>query len=251
MSKRLRAVWSTIVSLGMCAIANAQFPPPLSSPYAGPYFPQPYQSYYGGGYAPIDPRFPAYGYSAPRSVVINSQVVAAPPLPPARIVLSHRRKETLRVEVYDRKQRRNVYSGNIPSGQSIELTLARDAGGTVNETYQSVGPYGEIVQRNVSRTLPISGRYDVIVHQWQIQSIAIDRTGKSPSPIEDINYQGKGIGRFVLPSGPQLVDGQIDVYRNAVTAGNQGLVAPLQPPTDNDGPASDPIRSLLEEFRPR
>jgi hypothetical protein len=242
-----------IVLVGQ-STGTAQLPPPLSGPFAAPYaspFYDPLYPPFAGGLAPIDPRFPAFVYTPPRSVVIASQVVAAPDLPPARIELSHRRTDTLHVEVYDRKQRKNVYSGDIPAGQSFELILPRDAGGVVNETYQTYGPYGEVVQRNVTRTLPLSVRYDVIVRLWQIQSIAIDRTGKSPSPIEDINFQGKGLGRFVLPAGPKLVDGQIDVYRNAVAARNQEFVAPLQPPTENDGPTSDPIRSVLEDLRQR
>lgn len=209
--------------------------------YPGDFFPP-------GGYVPIDPRFPAYPFSAPRSVLIESQVVPAAPLPPARIVLTHRRNETLRVEVYDLKKRQTIFQNDIPAGQSIEVTLPRDAGGVVHETYQSVGPFGDVVQRNITRNIPIDVRYEVIVHQWQIQSIAIDRTGKSPSPIEDIQYQGKGIGRFTLPAGSLLTDGQIDVYRNAVAAGNRGAIAPLLPSSEDDRPASDPLRRAVEEL---
>jgi len=165
--------------------------------------------------------------------------------------MTHRRNETLRVEVYDRKKRQAVFQGDIPVGQSIEVTLPRDAGGIVNETYQSIGPYDDVVQRSVTRNLPIDVRYEVVVHQWQMQSIAIDRTGKSPSPIEDVQYQGKGVGRFTLPAGPQLTEGQIDVYRNASSAGNQGWVAPIQPSTQDDGPSSDSLRRAIEELQRR
>jgi len=227
---------------------NGGFSPYPNYPPVGGF--NPYPTYPPmGGFLPVDPGFSPYVYRAPRSVLIDSQVVPAPPLPPARIVLTHRRNETLRVEVYDRKKRQNVFQGDIPVGQSIEVTLPRDTGGIVRESYQSVGPYGDLVQRNITRNIPIDVRYEVVVHQWQIQSIAIDRTGKSPSPIEDINYQGKGIGRFTLPAGQLLTDGQIDIYRNAVAAGNQGLVVPVLPPTDNDGPASDPLRQVIQDLQ--
>lgn len=62
-----------------------------------------------------------------------------------------------------------------------------------------------------------------------MQSVAIDRTGKSPSVIEDINMQGRGIGRFVLPAGSHLQSGTIDVYQMAEAVGNPGAVAPLVP----------------------
>lgn len=58
---------------------------------------------------------------------------------------------------------------------------------------------------------------------------SIDLTGKSPNPIEDINFQGRGIGRFPLPAGDELVGGTIDVYRAALAAENPGAVAPLTP----------------------
>jgi len=242
----------------------AQFPGPVGQPvdplFYGPSFYDPsfYESNYRGGYwppvGPVDPRYQAYGaygYRAPRSTLIQSEVVAAPPLPPANLLLSHRRNETLRVEIYDSKKRQTIFRGDIPTGQSVQVTLPRDAGGYVNETYQSVGPYGDVVQRNVTRVLPVTVRYEVTVHQWQVQSIAIDRTGKSPSPIEDIQYQGKGLGRFALPAGKLLTDGQIDVYRAASAARNQGAVAPLQPPTENDGPTSDPLLQAIQELNRR
>jgi hypothetical protein len=237
----------------ICSIQTtvmAQFPGSLA-PIGGGF----YDPYYPGGYAPplgpVDPRYPWFGYRAPRSTLIRSEVVAAPPLPPANLVLTHRRNETLRVEVYDSKKRQTVFRSDIPAGQSVQVTLPRDAGGFVNETYQSIGPYGDIVQRNITRVLPVGVRYEVIVHQWQIQSIAIDRTGKSPSPIEDVQYQGRGVGRFALPAGKLLTDGQIDVYRAASAAGNQGLVAPLQPPTENDGPTRDPLLQAIQELNQR
>lgn len=228
----------------------AQFPP-YPSAFGNPF----YDSYYSGGLAPSfglsSANYPSYGYRAPRSVLIESQVVAAPPLPPANLILSHRRNDTLRVEIYDTKKRQTVFRSEIPAGQAVQVTLPRDAGGYVNETYQSFGPYGDVIQRNVTRALPVSVRYEVTVHQWQVQSIAIDRTGKSPSPIEDVQYQGRGLGRFVLPAGRLLTDGQIDVYRAASAAGNQGFVAPLQPPTANDGPTSDPLLQAIQELNRR
>lgn len=191
------------------------------------------------------------GYFHPRSVLVRRQVVAGPPLPPARLVLSHRRNETLNVEIFDRRAQRAVFRQAIPPGQVAEVSLPRDSSGYVIETYQSIGPWGDVVQNKVTRPLPADVRYDVIVHQWQIQSIAIDRTGKSPSPIEDVQYQGRGVGRFVLPAGERLTDGKIDVYRTAIAADNPGLVAPLAPPTENDGPASDPLRQAIDELRTR
>jgi len=248
--KSIRTLAATFVLCVFSSSAFAQFIPTPSHPWSPGY-----DAYFGGRFgspsAFIDPRLPLYGYAQPRSVLVHSEVTPAEPLPPARIQLVHRRNETLRVEVYDRKKRQTVFSGNIAPGQSVDLSLHRDSGGFVTETYRTYGVFGEVSQRTLTRAIPVDVRYGIVVHQWQVQSIAIDRTGKSPSPIEDIQYQGKGLGRFDLPPGPQLNDGQIDVYRNAVAAGNQGLVAPAMPPTDNDGPTSDPLRQAIDELYQR
>ncbi|MGI9470308.1 MAG: hypothetical protein ACR2NZ_02170, partial [Rubripirellula sp.] len=75
-------------------------------------------------------------------------------------------------------------------------------------------------------------RYEIVVHEWAMQSVAIDRTGKSPNVIEDINFQGRGIGRFLLPAGPALQSGVIGVYSAAASQGNAGTVQPIVPTED-------------------
>ena len=237
---------SVFVVFAIAGTAFSQWPIPISPPHSVP-FVEGYDPYLP--YAPIYSVFPdgGFGVPTPQSVLIDSQVIANAQLPPATILLSHRRNEKLQVEVIDRKAKETVFQGDIAPGQAVEVTLPRDSGGVVQETYRSFDFYGNSVQQTQTRTLPIDIRYEVIVRAWQIQSIAIDRTGKSPSPIEDINVQGKGVGRFTLPPGAQLGDGEIDVYRNAVAAGNPGAIPPQQPPAYDDGPASDPLRRALEE----
>ena len=75
--------------------------------------------------------------------------------------------------------------------------------------------------------VPPAPRYELVIHEWKLQSVAIDRTGKSPNVIEDTNFQGKGIGRFLLPPGDQLKSGTLDVVRTALEARNAGSVSPL------------------------
>ena len=90
-------------------------------------------------------------------------------------------------------------------------------------------------------------RYEFIVHEWVLQSIAIDRTGTSPSPIEDANYHGKGLGRFSLPPGTQLQSGTLDVYRAASSAQNRGTVAPITAQEKQVGDGLSPLeRAVLQ-----
>lgn len=238
----------TVVSLGSHHLA-AQ--PPF--PHGGfGQSPDPY--FYGAPTLPFSSQGPGYfgyGYGVPQSILLKRELIAAPPVAPAKLRFMHRRNETLRVEVYDRSMKQTILRQDIPAGGTAEVLLPRDAGGFVKETYQTFGPFGEPFIRERVRPLPTSIRYDVIVNQWQIQSIAIDRTGKSPSAIEDVQFQGRGLGRFTLPPGDRLIDGQIDIYRTAMAAGNSGLVAPIQPPLESDGPSSDPLRQAIEELNAR
>ncbi len=61
--------------------------------------------------------------------------------------------------------------------------------------------------------------------------------------------QGRGLGMFNLPPGDQLQDGQIDLYRAAIAAQNQGAVAPIVPQDTATRDAVDPIRQVIDELR--
>ncbi len=226
----------------------------------------PYNAYRPGfgvnvppGYFPPDPRLvvppvvvppmvipPA---QVPRSVLVSRNVIANPPLPPATIQFVNSYREALRLTITDIKKKQVLASENVGPKQSISVQLPCDAGGRSVEVYQALGLDGTYQNREVVREIPPTVRYQVTIHQWQVQSIAIDRTGKSPNVIEDINMQGRGLGMFSLPPGNQLQDGQIDVYQSALGAQNQGAIAPIQPLNSSDQEPVDPLRRVIEELR--
>ncbi len=104
---------------------------------------------------------------------------------------------------------------------------------------------------NIVRPIAPQARYEVVVHEWAMQSIAIDRTGKSPKAIEDINFQGRGLGRFLLPPGDSLQSPRIDVYRTAVQSGLAGTVAPIVPSDESDQGSDSPLQRALLEAQQR
>jgi hypothetical protein len=99
----------------------------------------------------------------------------------------------------------------------------------------------------------------VSVYEEFLQSIAIDRTGKSPNVIEDINYQPRSVGFLLLPPGDQLQDNSVlDVYRAAADSKNPGAVRKLSPSDYNNSssskpssavPSSDPLNDLLKQLQ--
>ncbi len=208
----------------------------------------------GPGYLPPDPRWGAPPVVVaptpwPQSVLVSRKVIANPPLPPAQLQFVNSDREALRFTITDVKRKQTVATQDVKPQQTVSVQVPRDAGGKVVEVYQALGWDGTYQTREVVRELPVAVRYQVTVHRWQVQSIAIDRTGKSPQVIEDINVQGRGLGMFNLPPGDQLQDGQIDLYRAAIAAQNQGAVAPIVPQDSSTRDAVDPIRQVIDELR--
>jgi hypothetical protein len=119
----------------------------------------------------------------------------------------------------------------------------------VVETHEWVDPLGNVTRQEYSNPIPAAERYDISVYEKFLQSIAIDRTGKSPNKIEDINYQPKSVGRFVVPAGERLPErASIDVFGQARQANNPGGVRRIQMPAS---PVAnpDPLREILDRAR--
>jgi hypothetical protein len=211
--------------------------PSIVRGYRGdPYHGDPYR----GGYLP----------ALPQSVLIDSQTIPNPPLPPARVVLYNDGPRELQVGVFDLQSKSGIRSTRIAPAAGVEFDLERDAGAKRVAHYRVISPTGDFFTKEIVTEVPAADRYEVVVHEWAVQSVAIDRTGKSPNLIEDINFQGRGIGRFRLPPGPQLRSGSINIYAAAKNQGNEGTIAPIFPSQERSGETTSPLeRAILESQR--
>ncbi|TWU39227.1 hypothetical protein [Novipirellula artificiosorum] len=182
------------------------------------------------------------GRFAPQSVIVDSRLVPGPPLEPVAIGLRNGSNSELIVTITDLRDGSGNRQVRIPAGEVVTETFNRESVAEKIDTYETYRLDGSIDTHQVAVSIAPQRRYELTVHQWRLQSIAIDRTGKSPNMIEDVNYQGKGLGRFPLPAGEQLRAGTIDVYRAAIRSENAGAVAPLI--DDSSDLPSDPFSGL-------
>jgi hypothetical protein len=205
----------------------------------------PYQQWW-----PTTPLVPAV---QPLYRSVSQNVIPNPPLAPANVALSNSHKETLILLVADLRNGGTSRKLRIPRGATERITMDRDNGATIVETFEVRSNYGDWDRREFRTPVPPAPIYDISVYEEFLQSIAIDATGTSPNPIEDINYQPRSIGLVLVPPGSALPDRvTLDPYRMAEAANNAGAVRRLNPKDyDQKLPASDPLGDILREIQGR
>ena len=199
------------------------------------------------------PQAPTFALPQPQFRTVQHQLVANPPLRTATAKITNSHSDTLLVLVADRRHSQSIQKLRIPARGSEVIQLERDPGGTIVETVETLDAFGNWNQQQFNTPIPPSVLYDLSVYEEFLQSIAIDRTGKSPNPIEDINYQPRSIGFFLVPPGDELPEvAEIDAYRIAEDSQNPGAVRRLNSrdlQKANAVPATDPLKDLLNKFQ--
>lgn len=184
--------------------------------------------------------------------LLQQTIQPNPPLAPVPTRLINSDTKEVLVRVTDLRTGA-PFDVTIPPKRAKDLVLDRDSGATFVETYEVIDGLGNSIRREFSTPVPPAPLYDITVYEKFLQSIAIDRTGKSPNKIEDINYQPKSIGLFMIPPGAEFRGGDIDVYQSAKKANNPGAARRVNPnvfnnKTDTD---SDPLENALRGLRGR
>ncbi len=183
---------------------------------------------------------------------VRSETLPNPALPPARVELANRHSEAIFVLLADRRAGGMVTTIRIPAGGSEVVMLDRDSGANVIETHEQLNAFGTWESQEYNIPIPPAILYDISVYEEFLQSIAIDRTGKSPNPIEDINYQPKSLGWFVVPPGEAIGAQEImDVHTLGKNAKNPGAVRKIDRELleKKKLPSEDPLRSILQQFQ--
>ncbi|MFO0939262.1 MAG: hypothetical protein U0930_00700 [Pirellulales bacterium] len=177
---------------------------------------------------------------------VNREIRPNPPLPPAEVELTNSHKNALMILVGDLRSGQVVKELRVEANQSTTITVERDPGSTLVEVVEVMTPGGGWNRQEFVTQIPPVSLYDLSVYEEFLQSIAIDRTGKSPNKIEDVNYQPKSVGLLVLPPGDALPErGQMDAFAQAKSADNAGAVRRMDSKRF-EKPKADPLESILE-----
>ena len=226
-------------------------PPSYHPPFYGPSlgFAHPGYGYFNYGYFNYGPSLhvvrPIYRPSF-QSMVLESKLIPRAPLPPVNVNLHNPAAREVIVTLADLQSPSQSKRIRIPPRRSAPVLIERDAGADRVQTVLTYAPDGSQITREITTPVPPATRYELTVHEWKLQSIAIDRTGKSPNPIEDTHFQGRGLGRFALPPGDQVTGGTIDVVRTALQSENAGSVAPIL--DESSSSPLSPVSPLEEMF---
>lgn len=183
---------------------------------------------------------------------VTSEVRPNPPLEPAQLELANSHRYALIVLIGDRRTGKAVTQVRVEPNSHTTVALDRDAGATLIETIEIRSPSGVWEQRQLATPIPPAMLYDLSVYEEFLQSIAIDRTGTSPNPIEDVNYVPKSVGWLPVPPGDLLpAVSRMDIYPLAQAAKNPGAVRRFDPKSFDKKPNTDPLESILNDLKPK
>ncbi len=181
----------------------------------------------------------------------HTEIRPNPPLEPAQLELINSHRYALIVLVADRRRTGQPLSQvRIEPQSRATLTLDRDAGATLVETCEIRSLSGVWTQSQFVTPVPPTIIYDLSVYEEHLQSIAIDRTGTSPNPIEDVNYVPKSVGWLPVPPGNDLADiSQMRIFEAAQAARNPGAVRRFEKGAFDKKSTTDPLDSILNEVQ--
>lgn len=180
---------------------------------------------------------------------VSTEIVPNSPLPPARLDLVNNHKYALIVALGDVRRGEALEQIRIEPNSAKTIELDRDSGATLVETVEIRSPAGIWDRQQYVTAIPARAVYDLSVYEEHLQSIAIDATGKSPNPIEDVHYVPKSVGWLPLPSGSEMpAAGRMDLYAQAKAANNPGAVRRLDANQFDEQPTTNPLEQILNRF---
>ena len=193
----------------------------------------------GGGGGGINPGLAA----PPQSRILETDFSPNPALPPVTAEFRNNGSRPLRVAILDRFEQEPPLILDLAPGEVRPVEVQRDGGGLKISRVETHDYYGNSSFRTIKTKILARTRYDVVVHRWDIQSLAIDRTAPEGEQIEDINRTGVPLGWFSIPAGDEYRGGRINVLTVARRQNNADDLVSI-------AAAEDDPRMLLPGWQP-
>lgn len=182
------------------------------------------------------------GYAIPQLAyspqLVSRQLLPNPPLPPAEVTLTNSGTDPLVVQIVDLFRPTQPPEEKIPANGSVQVSLERESGGTLEEVFLVPGPGGILLEQTASHPIPPRQRYTLTVwsdrETYKVLPFKGAKKGAPKSVTEGFSRRTQvSLGVISVPPGDLLNDGeQMDLILITRRLNNPGAVAHFPRPVD-------------------
>ena len=182
------------------------------------------------------------GYAVPALAftpkLISRNFIPNPELPPATVTLINSGTDPLVVQIVDLFDPRQPPEEKIPAGGQVEISLARESGGTLEEVFLAPGPGGVLLEQTASHPIPPAQRYTLTIwsdkETYKVLPFKGAKKGAPKSVTEGFSRRTQvSLGVLPVAPGELLRDGeQLDLVQIAKRLKNPGAVVHFPKPVD-------------------
>lgn len=162
--------------------------------------------------------------------LISREFISNPVLSPASVTLINSGDDPLLIQIVDLFDPRQPAEEKIPAGGQLEVSLARESGGTLEEVFLIPGPGGVLIEQTASHPIPAEQRFTLVLwsdkETYKVLPFKNARKGTPKSVTEGFSRRSQvSLGVIPVAPGELLRDGeQLDLVQIAKRLKNPGAV---------------------------
>ncbi len=174
------------------------------------------------------------GYAVPTlsysPKLVSRNFIPNPQLPPATVTLINSGADPLIVQIVDLFDPRQPPEEKIPAGSQVDISLARESGGTLEEVFLVPGPGGILLEQTASHPIPPEQRFTLAMwtdkETYKVLPFKDAKKGAPKSVTEGFSRRSQvSLGVLPVVPGERLRDGeQMDLVQIAKRLKNPGAV---------------------------
>ena len=167
--------------------------------------------------------------------MVSREFIPNPELPPATVMLINTGTDPMIVQIVDLFNPRQPPEEKIPAGGELQIQLARESGGTLQEVFLVPGPNG-LLEQTASHPIPAGQRFTLALwserETYRVLPFRDAPKGAPKSVTEGFSRRSQvSLGVIPVPPGELLQDGeQLDLMLLARRHRNAGAVVNFPKP---------------------